>query len=92
MRLKSELYQKEQEEIQKDSENRNVIIKKSKSGKCQVYDSEWTKGWNEEQLKKITTKICNKVCDTLFDRDTSLNHFIRLVLGSQPKRCTCSST
>jgi len=75
------------EEIQKEPNNRNVIIKKTKSGKCQIYDSEWTKGWNEEQLKKMTTKICNKVCDTLFDKDTSLNHFIRLVLGSQPKRC-----
>jgi len=76
------------EEIQKEPKNRNVIIKKSKSGKCQVYDSEWGNGWNEEKQKKIITKICNKVCDTLFDIDTSVNHFIRLVLGSQPKRCT----
>jgi len=71
-------------ELQKDVENRNVVIKKSKSGKCYVYGTEW----KERQLKEITKKICNKVCDTLFDTETSMNHFIRLILGSQPKRYT----
>jgi hypothetical protein len=69
-------------ELQKEPNNRNVVIKKSKSGKCHVYD----KNWNEKKLKEITMKICNKVCDTLFEKETSLNHFIRLVLGSQPRR------
>jgi len=71
-------------ELQKDVENRNVIIKKSKSGKCYVYGTEW----KEKQLKETTQKICNKVCDTLFDIETSMNHFVRLILGSQPKRYT----
>jgi len=71
-------------ELQKDVENRNVVIKKSKSGKCYVYEKEWEK----KQLKEITKKICNKVCDTLFDIETSMNHFMRLILGSQPKRYT----
>jgi hypothetical protein len=69
-------------ELQKEPKNRNVVMKKSKSGKCHVYD----KNWNEKKLKEITMKICNKVCDTLFEKETSLNHFIRLVLGSQPRR------
>jgi len=71
-------------ELQKDVENRNVVIKKSKSGKCYVYGTEW----KEKQLKETTQKICNKVCDTLFDIETSMNHFVRLILGSQPKRYT----
>ena len=70
-------------ELQKEPKNRNVVIKKSKSGKCHVYDT----SWNEKKLKDITTKICNKVCDTLFDKDSSTNQFIREVIGSQPGRC-----
>jgi len=70
-------------ELQKEPNNRNVVIKKSKSGKCQVYDT----SWNEKGLKDITTKLCNKVCDTLFDKETSINHFMREVMGSQPGRC-----
>jgi len=69
--------------LQQDPINRNVMIRKTKSGKCYIYNAEWV----EEKLQKIITKICNKLCDTLYDKETSTNHFIRLVLGSQPKRC-----
>ena len=68
--------------LQKDPNNRNVMIRKTKSGKCYIYDTQWV----EQKLQKITTKICNKLCDTLYDRDTSMNHFVRLVIGSQPRR------
>lgn len=68
--------------LQDDPKNRNVMIRKTKSGKCYVYEKEWV----EEKLQKIVTKICNKLCDTLYNKETSLNHFIRLVMGSQPKR------
>ena len=69
--------------LQQDPINRNVMIRKTKSGKCYIYNAEWV----EEKLQKIITKICNKLCDTLYDTETSTNHFIRLVLGSQSKRC-----
>jgi hypothetical protein len=69
-------------ELQKEPDNRNVVIKKSKSGKCHIYDT----SWNEKNLKEITNYVCRKLCDTLYDKDTSLNHFIREVLGSQPGR------
>jgi len=69
--------------LQEESNNRNVVIKKSKSGKCYVYDT----SWNEKKLKTIITKLCNKVCDTLFDTESSVNHFIREIIESQPGRC-----
>ena len=68
--------------LQDDPVNRNVMVRKTKSGNCYVYEREWI----EQKLQKIITKICNKLCDTLYDKETSMNHFIRLVLGSQPKR------
>ena len=68
--------------LQKDPTNRNVMIRKSKSGKCYIYDTEWI----EKKLQEIITKICKRLCDTLYDQETSLNHFVRLVFGSQPKR------
>jgi len=68
--------------LQEDPMNRNVMIRKTKSGKCFIYD----KVWIEEKLQKIITRICNKLCDYLYDKNTSLNHFIRLVIGSQPSR------
>ena len=68
--------------LQKDPTNRNVMIRKSKSGKCYIYDTEWI----EKKLQEIITKICKRLCDTLYDQETSLNHFIRLVFGSQPNR------
>jgi hypothetical protein len=70
--------------LQKDPTNRNVMIRKSKSGKCYIYNTEWV----EEKLQKIITKVCNKLCDTLYEKETSMNHFFRLVLGSQPRRYT----
>jgi len=69
--------------LQKDPNNRNVMIRKMKSGICYVYEKEWV----EKKLKTIIVKICNKLCDCIYDKETSLNHFIRLVIGSQPKRC-----
>ena len=68
--------------LQKDPNNRNVMVRKSKSGKCYIYDTEWV----EKKLQEIITKICNRLCDTLYNKETSLNHFVRLVLGSQPRR------
>jgi len=69
--------------LQKDPNNRNVMIRKMKSGTCYVYEKEWV----EKKLKTIIVKICNKLCDCIYDKETSLNHFMRLVIGSQPKRC-----
>jgi len=68
--------------LQKDPMNRNVMIRKSKSGKCHIYETVWV----EKKLQQIITKICNKLCDTLYDKETSMNHFFRLVIGSQPRR------
>jgi len=68
--------------LQKDPMNRNVMIRKSKSGKCYIYETEWV----EQKLQKIILKICNKLCDTLYDKETSMNHFFRLIIGSQPRR------
>ena len=70
--------------LQKDPMNRNVMIKKSKSGECYIYQTDWV----EKRLQMIITKICNKLCDTLYDKETSMNHFFRLVIGSQPRRYT----
>jgi hypothetical protein len=69
--------------LQEDPDNRNVMIRKTKSGKCYIYETEWV----ENELQKIITKICNKLCDCLYDKETSLNYFMRLVIGSQPRRC-----
>jgi len=68
--------------LQKDPMNRNVMIRKSKSGKCYIYETEWI----EQKLQKIIIKICNRLCDTLYDKETSMNHFFRLIIGSQPRR------
>ena len=69
--------------LQKNPKNRNTRIKKTKSGKCYIYVN---KEWMEEKLQKIITKICCNLCDLLYDKETSINHFIRLVIGGQPKR------
>lgn len=70
-------------ELQKDERNRNVIIQKSKSGKCYVYEHTT---WKEKDSKTVLKKICDKICDSMHDRETSLNHYIREVLGRQPRR------
>ena len=70
-------------ELQKNPKNRNTRIKKSKSGKCYIYGC---KGWEEIKLQKAITKICYKLCNFLYDQDTSINQFICLVSSSQPKR------
>ena len=69
-------------ELQKNPNNRNVRIKKSKSGKCYVYNNDWI----EKKMKDIVTKICCKLCDNLYNQETSLNHFIRLTIADQPRR------
>ena len=68
--------------LQENPKNRNTRIKKSKSGKCYIYDKEWI----EEKLQKIVTKICCNLCDYLYDKETSLNHFVRLIIADQPRR------
>lgn len=70
-------------ELQKNPRNRNTRIQKMKSGKCYIYTDG---GWKEVHLQKTITRICNKLCNFLYDRDTSVNEFINLVIGSQPKR------
>lgn len=70
------------DELQKDPKYRNVRIKKTKSGKCYIYNGEW----KEVPLQKAITKICNKLCDSLYDKDTSVNHFLNLIIGYQSKR------
>jgi hypothetical protein len=69
-------------QLQKNPKNRNTRIKKIKSGKCHIYDKEWI----EEKIQKIITKICCNLCDLLYDKETSLNYFIRLVIADQPRR------
>jgi len=69
-------------QLQKNPRNRNTRIKKSKSGKCYIYDNKWI----EEKLQSIISKICCKLCDHLYDKETSVNHFIRLIIGTQPRR------
>ena len=69
-------------QLQKNPKNRNTRIKKTKSGKCYIYDKEWV----EEKVQKIITKICCNLCDLLYDKETSVNHFIRLVIADQPRR------
>ena len=71
-------------ELQKDPNNRNIIIKKSKSGKCYSFDTDW----KENNVNIMLKKICNKICDTIHDKETSLNHFIREIIASQPRRYT----
>ena len=68
--------------LQQDPNNRNAMIRKTKSGNCYIYEKDWV----EKKLKKIITRICNNLCDKLYDKEKSMNHFMRLVLGSQPKR------
>ena len=63
--------------LQNDPTNRNIMIRKSKSGKCYMYDSQWV----EKKLQKIIVKICNKLCDALYDKETSLNHFSNFAVG-----------
>ena len=69
-------------QLQKDPIHQNVRIKKSKSGKCHVYKGEWM----EVPLQNTITKICSKLCDSLYDKETSVNQFLRMVIASQPKR------
>jgi hypothetical protein len=69
-------------ELQKDPKYQNIQIKKKKSGKCYVYNNEWV----ENKITTFITKICNKLCDCLYDKDTSVNHFIRLIIADQPRR------
>jgi hypothetical protein len=69
--------------LQMDPRNRNVMIQKSKSGKCYVYETQWV----QKELQKIITKVCGKLCNTIYDKNTSMNHFFHLVTGSQPRRC-----
>jgi len=71
-------------ELQKDSKYQNVRIKKSKSGKCYIYNGKW----EEIPLQKAITKICSKLCNSLYDKETSVNQFLNLVIGSQPRRMT----
>lgn len=68
--------------LQMDPKNRSVMIQKAKSGKCYVYETEWV----QKELQKIITKICGKLCNTIYDKETSLNYFFHLVIGSQPGR------
>jgi hypothetical protein len=70
-------------ELQKNPRNQNARIRKSKSGKCYIYTNN---GWEEIPLQRAITKICNKLCNFLYNRETSVNQFIQLVSGSQPKR------
>jgi hypothetical protein len=70
------------DELLKDPNHQNVRIKKSKSGKCFIFKGEWV----EVPLQKTITKICSKLCDSLYDKETSVNQFLRLVIASQPKR------
>ena len=69
-------------ELQKDPKHQNVQIKKSKSGKCFIYNGKWV----EVPLQKTITKICSKLCDSLYDKNTSVHQFIRLMILSQPNR------
>lgn len=71
-------------ELQKDPKYQNVRIKKSKSGKCYIYNGKW----EEIPLHKAITKICSKLCNSLYDKETSVNQFLNLVIGSQPRRMT----
>ena len=71
-------------ELQKDPKYQNVRIKKSKSGKCHIYNGKW----EEIPLQKAITKICSKLCNSLYDKETSVNQFFNLVIGSQPRRMT----
>jgi len=70
-------------ELQKDPKYHNVRIKKSKSGKCFVFNR---KGWEEIPLQKAITKICSKLCNSLYDKETSVNQFLNLSIASQPRR------
>ena len=72
-------------ELQKDLKYQNVRIKKSKSGKCHIYNRN---GWEEIALQKGITKVCSKLCNSLYDKETSVNQFLNLVIGSQPRRMT----
>lgn len=72
-------------ELQKDEKNRNVIIQKSKSGKCYVF--EFTK-WKEKDLKETIPNIYKKLCDNMHDIETSLNHYLRENIKEKPKRFT----
>jgi hypothetical protein len=55
--------------IQQDPENRNIMIKKIKSGKCFVYESKWI----ERELQASITTLCKKLCNCLYNRITSPN-------------------
>lgn len=70
-------------ELQKDEKNRNVIIQKSKSGKCYVF--EFTK-WKEKDLKDYIPNIYKKVCNAMHDLESSLNHYLHEIIQEKPKK------
>lgn len=70
-------------ELQKDPRNRTARIKKSKSGKCYIYTE---KGWEEEKLQKVITKITFKLCNFVYDPYTNKNQYICMISKGQPKR------
>lgn len=72
-------------ELQKNSKNQNTRIKKSKSGTCYIYGSN---GWEEMNLQKIITRISRKLCNFLYDRDTSVSEFINEIMITKPRRMT----
>lgn len=69
-------------ELQKYPEYQNVRIKKAKSGKCYIYDG----SWREVPLQKTITQVCQKLCNSLYDKETSVNQFINLLIKEQPRR------
>lgn len=70
-------------ELQKNPKYRNVRIKKSKSGKCHVYTRN---GWVEMSLQKGITKVCSKLCNSMYDKGSNVNYYLNLVISSQKKR------
>lgn len=71
-------------ELLKDPKHRNIRIKKSKSGKCFIYRGKW----DEVPLKKTMIKLCGKLCNAMYDVDSNMYQYLRLVMASQPKRLT----
>lgn len=71
-------------ELLKDPRHQNIRIKKSKSGKCFVYRGKW----DEAPLQKTMIKLCGKLCNSMYDVDSNMYQYLRLVMASQPKRLT----
>lgn len=70
------------DELQKYPEYQNVRIRKAKSGKCFIYNG----SWQEVPLQKTITQVCQKLCNSLYDKETSVNQFINLLIKEQPRR------